>query len=76
MVIANAFYVISQSKEGESSSDEEADDETMMALDKNIAALFSERKKRLQAAKDKKEKMMKEKALRKNFKIKVYRQNI
>ncbi|XP_051891931.1 myb-binding protein 1A-like protein [Pristis pectinata] len=59
------------SKEGESSSDEEVDDETMMALDKNIAALFSERKKRLQAAKDEKGKMVKEKTLRKNFKIKV-----
>ncbi|XP_062887564.1 myb-binding protein 1A-like protein [Mobula hypostoma] len=59
------------SKEGENSSDEDVDDETMMALDKSIAALFSERKKRLQAAKDEKEKMVKEKTLRKNFKIKV-----
>ncbi|XP_069741084.1 myb-binding protein 1A-like protein [Narcine bancroftii] len=69
MKVLQAANVVS--KEGESSSDEEVDDETMMALDNNIAALFSERKKRLQAAKDEKQKMKKEKTLRKNFKIKV-----
>ncbi|XP_072325274.1 myb-binding protein 1A-like protein isoform X2 [Scyliorhinus torazame] len=59
------------SKEGESSDEEEADDEAMMALDKNISALFAERRKRLQAKKDQAAKLRKEKALRTDFKIKV-----
>ncbi|NXP72600.1 MBB1A protein, partial [Ramphastos sulfuratus] len=52
-------------------SDEELDDEAMMALDKNISALFAEQQKRIQAKKDEKEKMRKEKILRRDFKIKV-----
>lgn len=43
----------------------------MMALDKNISALFAEQQKRIQAKKDEKEKMRKEKILRRDFKIKV-----
>uniref|UniRef100_H3BH19 MYB binding protein 1a n=1 Tax=Latimeria chalumnae TaxID=7897 RepID=H3BH19_LATCH len=58
------------SNEGED-SDEDVDDETMMALDENIAALFAEQQKRIQAKKDEKEKMRKEKILVRDFKIKV-----
>ncbi|KAF7244331.1 Myb-binding protein 1A-like protein [Varanus komodoensis] len=52
-------------------SDEDADDETMMSLDKNLSALFAEQQKRIQAKKDEKEKLRKEKILRRDFKIKV-----
>ncbi|XP_053941170.1 myb-binding protein 1A [Cuculus canorus] len=52
-------------------SDEELDDEAMMALDKNISALFAEKQKRIQAKKDEKGRMWKEKILRRDFKIKV-----
>lgn len=43
----------------------------MMALDKNISALFAEQQKRVQAKKDEKERMRKEKILRRDFKTKV-----
>ncbi|KAM4046399.1 myb-binding protein 1A [Anomaloglossus baeobatrachus] len=56
--------------EGED-SDDDVDDETMMALDNNLAALFAEQKKRIQAKKDEKAKIREEKILRKDFKIKV-----
>ncbi|XP_068010581.1 myb-binding protein 1A [Melanerpes formicivorus] len=56
---------------GGAESDEELDDEAMMALDKNISALFAEQQKRIQAKKDEKDKMRKEKILRRDFKIKV-----
>ncbi|XP_029468530.1 myb-binding protein 1A isoform X2 [Rhinatrema bivittatum] len=56
---------------GGDDSDEEADDETMMALDENLSALFSEQKKRIQAKKDERDKIRKEKILRREFKIKV-----
>ncbi|XP_067864053.1 myb-binding protein 1A-like protein isoform X2 [Heptranchias perlo] len=59
------------SKEGESSSEDEADDEAMMALDKSISSLFAEHKKRLQAKKDMKAKLKREKTLRRDFKMKV-----
>ncbi|NWR61807.1 MBB1A protein, partial [Bucorvus abyssinicus] len=52
-------------------SDDELDDEAMMALDKNISALFAEQQKRIQAKKDEKDRMRKEKILRRDFKIKV-----
>ncbi|XP_065550512.1 myb-binding protein 1A [Lathamus discolor] len=52
-------------------SDEELDDEAMMALDKNISALFAEQQKRVQAKKDEKERIRKEKILRRDYKIKV-----
>lgn len=58
------------SKKGDE-SDEELDDEAMMALDKNISALFAEQQKRIQAKKDEKDRMRKEKILRRDFKIKV-----
>uniref|UniRef100_A0A803YD15 MYB binding protein 1a n=1 Tax=Meleagris gallopavo TaxID=9103 RepID=A0A803YD15_MELGA len=56
---------------GEDESDEELDDEAMMALDKNISALFAEQQKRIQAKKDEKDRIRKEKILRRDFKIKV-----
>ncbi|KAM4795348.1 myb-binding protein 1A [Rhinophrynus dorsalis] len=56
--------------EGED-SDEDVDDETMMALDENLSALFAEQKKRIQAKKDEKAKIRGEKILRKEFKTKV-----
>ncbi|KAM8797342.1 myb-binding protein 1A [Eudromia elegans] len=56
---------------GGDESDEEMDDEAMMALDKNISALFAEQQKRIQAKKDEKNRMRKEKILRRDFKIKV-----
>lgn len=43
----------------------------MMALDKNISALFAEQQKRIQAKKDEKDRMRKEKILRRDFKAKV-----
>ncbi|XP_073521286.1 myb-binding protein 1A [Phyllobates terribilis] len=52
-------------------SDDDVDDETMMALDNNLAALFAEQQKRIQAKKNEKAKIREEKILRKDFKIKV-----
>ncbi|XP_053310915.1 myb-binding protein 1A [Spea bombifrons] len=52
-------------------SDEDLDDEAMMALDENLSALFAEQKQRIQAKKDEKAKIRKEKILRKDFKTKV-----
>lgn len=42
-----------------------------MELDKGLAALFSEQKKKTQAKKDEKTKLQKEKTLVRDFKIKV-----
>ncbi|XP_075760429.1 myb-binding protein 1A [Pelodiscus sinensis] len=56
---------------GGDQSDDDVDDETMLALDENVSALFAEQQKRIQAKKDEKEKMRKEKILRRDFKIKV-----
>ncbi|KAM8975163.1 LOW QUALITY PROTEIN: myb-binding protein 1A [Pelodytes ibericus] len=56
--------------EGED-SDEDLDDEAMMAMDENLSALFSEQQKRIQAKKDEKARIRKEKILRKDFKTKV-----
>lgn len=63
-------FVFYNQKE-EDKSDEELDDEAMMALDKNISALFAEQQKRIQAKKDEKDRMRKEKILRRDFKAKV-----
>ncbi|XP_070773247.1 myb-binding protein 1A-like protein [Enoplosus armatus] len=57
--------------EEDGSSDEDLDDEAMMELDKGLAALFSEQKKKTQAKKDEKTKLQKEKTLVREFKIKV-----
>ncbi|KAM8899382.1 myb-binding protein 1A-like protein [Spinachia spinachia] len=53
------------------SSDEEMDDDAMMALDKGLATLFSEHKKNAEAKRDEKTKIQKEKTLVRDFKIKV-----
>ncbi|NXT52896.1 MBB1A protein, partial [Pluvianellus socialis] len=58
-------------KKGGDDSDEDLDDEAMMALDKNISALFAEQQKRIQAKKDEKDRIRKEAILRRDFKIKV-----
>ncbi|KAM9320060.1 myb-binding protein 1A [Gastrophryne carolinensis] len=52
-------------------SDEDLDDETMMSLDENLASLFAEQKKRIQAKKDEKARIRQEKVLRRDFKTKV-----
>ncbi|KAM7374710.1 hypothetical protein PAMP_007351 [Pampus punctatissimus] len=57
--------------EEDGSSDEDMDDEAMMELDKSLAALFSEQKKKSQAKKDEKTRLHKEKMLVRDFKIKV-----
>ncbi|XP_066491533.1 myb-binding protein 1A [Tiliqua scincoides] len=57
---------------GEDDSDaSDVDDETMMSLDKNLSALFADQRKRIQAKKDEREKLRKEKILRREFRIKV-----
>uniref|UniRef100_A0A4W5M2Z7 MYB binding protein (P160) 1a n=1 Tax=Hucho hucho TaxID=62062 RepID=A0A4W5M2Z7_9TELE len=57
--------------EEDGSDDDELDDEAMMKLDGSIAALFLEQKKKMQAKKDEKDKLKKEKTLVRDFKIKV-----
>lgn len=42
-----------------------------MALDQNLASLFAEQKLRIQARRDEKNKLQKEKALRRDFQIRV-----
>ncbi|XP_012868804.1 PREDICTED: myb-binding protein 1A [Dipodomys ordii] len=56
---------------GEDSDEEELGDEAMMALDQNLASLFAEQKMRMQARRDEKNKLQKEKALRRDFQIRV-----
>lgn len=65
--------VLSKATEEDGSSDEDLDDDAMMELDKGLAALFSEQKKKVQAKKDEKSKLQKEKSLVRDFKIKVSR---
>ncbi|KAM6163421.1 myb-binding protein 1A [Rhynchocyon petersi] len=55
----------------DSEDEEELGDEAMMALDQNLASLFAEQKLRIQAKKDEKSKLQKEKVLRRNFQIRV-----
>ncbi|XP_063051734.1 myb-binding protein 1A-like protein [Engraulis encrasicolus] len=57
--------------EGDQSEDEDLDDAAMMKLDGSIATLFAEQKKRMQAKKDERDKLRKEKVLIREFKIKV-----
>uniref|UniRef100_A0A8C7TA89 Myb-binding protein 1A-like protein n=1 Tax=Oncorhynchus mykiss TaxID=8022 RepID=A0A8C7TA89_ONCMY len=57
--------------EEDGSDDYELDDEAMMKLDGSIAGLFLEQKKKMQAKKDEKDKLKKEKTLVRDFKIKV-----
>lgn len=51
--------------------EEELGDEAMMALDQNLSSLFAEQKLRIQARRDEKNKLQKEKALRRDFQIRV-----
>lgn len=53
------------------SDEEELDDAAMMKLDGSLASLFLEQKKRIQAKKDEKNRISKEKVLVRDFKIKV-----
>ncbi|KAM4699649.1 myb-binding protein 1A [Discoglossus pictus] len=52
-------------------SDEDLDDDAMMAMDEHLSTLFAEQKKRIQAKKDEKARIRGEKILRKDFKTKV-----
>ena len=72
-IVVKSFVVlpIIQATEEDGSDDEDLDDEAMMELDKSLAALFSEQKKKTQAKKDEKTKIQKEKTLVRDFKIKV-----
>lgn len=57
--------------DGEDDEEEELGDEAMMALDENLASLFAEQKLRIQARRDEKNKLQKEKVLRRDFQIRV-----
>uniref|UniRef100_A0A667YUL8 MYB binding protein (P160) 1a n=1 Tax=Myripristis murdjan TaxID=586833 RepID=A0A667YUL8_9TELE len=70
-VTATALTAILDATEEDGSDDEDLDDEAMMKLDKSLAALFSEQKKKTQAKKDEKTRLHKEKVLVREFKIKV-----
>lgn len=70
MCVTLEIMYLSQATE-DGSSDEDLDDEAMMELDKNLAAVFLEQKKKTQAKKDEKTKIQKEKTLVRDFKIKV-----
>lgn len=56
---------------GEDSEEEELSDEAMMALDESLSSLFAEQKLRIQAQRDEKNKLQKEKTLRRDFQIRV-----
>lgn len=56
---------------GEEEEEEELGDEAMMALDQNLASLFAEQKMRIQARHEEKNKLQKEKQLRRDFQIRV-----
>lgn len=64
-------YVNVQATKEDASSDEDLDDDAMLELDKSLSALFSEQKKKVQAKKDEKTKLRKERALVLGFRIKV-----
>ncbi|XP_051535591.1 myb-binding protein 1A-like protein [Myxocyprinus asiaticus] len=57
--------------EEDGSDEEELDDAAMMKLDGSLAALFQEQQKKIQAKKDEKDRLRKEKVLVRDFKIKV-----
>lgn len=52
-------------------NEEELGDEAMMALDQSLASLFAEQKLRIQARQEEKNKVQKEKQLRRDFQIRV-----
>ncbi|KAK7172611.1 hypothetical protein R3I93_002657 [Phoxinus phoxinus] len=57
--------------EEDRSEDEDLDDAAMMKLDGSLSSLFLEQKNRIQAKKDEKDRISKEKVLVRDFKIKV-----
>ncbi|KAG8517114.1 Myb-binding protein 1A [Galemys pyrenaicus] len=57
--------------DSEEEEEEELGDEAMMALDQSLSSLFAEQKLRIQARKDEKSKLQKEKMLRRDFQIRV-----
>uniref|UniRef100_A0A673V5K9 MYB binding protein 1a n=1 Tax=Suricata suricatta TaxID=37032 RepID=A0A673V5K9_SURSU len=57
--------------DGEDDDGDELGDEAMMALDQSLASLFAEQKLRIQARRDEKDKLRKEKVLRRDFQIRV-----
>lgn len=57
--------------DGEDDDDDELGDEAMMALDQSLASLFAEQKLRIQARRDEKNKLRKEKVLRRDFQIRA-----
>lgn len=56
---------------GVDEEEEELGDEAMMALDQNLASLFAEQKMRIQARHEEKNKLQKEKQLRRDFQIRA-----
>lgn len=56
---------------GEEEEEEELGDEAMMALDQNLASLFAEQKMRIQARHEEKNKLQKERQLRRDFQIRA-----
>ena len=68
-MVSSVLYV--QTTEEDGSSDEDLDDDAMMELDKSMAVLFSEQKKKNQAKKEEKTKIQKQKTLVRDFRIKV-----
>lgn len=55
----------------DSDDEEELSDEAMMALDESLSSVFAEQRLRIQARHDEKNKLQKEKALRRDFQIRV-----
>uniref|UniRef100_A0A4W2HI77 MYB binding protein 1a n=1 Tax=Bos indicus x Bos taurus TaxID=30522 RepID=A0A4W2HI77_BOBOX len=71
MAVLQAGKALGGADSEDDNDDEELGDEAMMALDKSLASLFAEQKLRIQARKDEKNKLQKEKALRRDFQIRV-----
>ncbi|XP_020738493.2 myb-binding protein 1A [Odocoileus virginianus] len=71
MAVLQAGKALGGADNEDDDDDEELGDEAMMALDKSLASLFAEQKLRIQARKDEKNKQQKEKALRRDFQIRV-----
>ncbi|OWK14852.1 hypothetical protein Celaphus_00000884 [Cervus elaphus hippelaphus] len=73
MAVLQAGKALGGADNEDDEDDEELGDEAMMALDKSLASLFAEQKLRIQARKDEKNKLQKEKALRRDFQIRTLR---
>jgi len=65
--------VTTQATEEDGSDEDELDDEAMMSLDAGMATLFSEQKKKMEAKREEKVKVHKERTLILDFKMKVRR---